>query len=121
MEASKEGGKNIIRLIADTQLVDTDKYDIFERGVLYYTAAEGYPGYLIMEDVDNGTKVRMAEVTQTGSIGGRLPINVGTATNRVVYARAYVVVMEKNGNSKTPEKRYSETISGSFESLGGGL
>ncbi len=118
MEAVVEGGKNLIRLIADAQLVDEETYEIVQRGLIYYTAAEGYPGRLDMDDVGNVDKVKMKEITDTEAIGARLPINIGTATTRVIYARAYVAVMNKS-TSKI-EIRYGETISGSFESLGGG-
>ncbi len=117
MEAVKEGTKNIIRLIADAKLVDEEKYEVLERGILYFTAKDGYPGELVIEDYGNNPKVHMEAIEQTDAIGGRLPINVGSSTDRVIYARAYVMLLNKE-TSKT-EKRYSKTISGSFESLGG--
>ncbi len=118
IEAGVDGGKNVIRLIADTQLIDEEKYEILQRGILYYTAADGYPGRLVMEDVGNVEKLKMKEITNAEAIGARIPIVIGTATTRVVYARAYVVIRDKE--SKDVSTRYGEVVSGSFESLGGG-
>ncbi len=117
IEAGVENGKNIIRLIADAQLVDEEKYDIIQRGLLYYTAAEGYPGDLVMEYVGNKPNVKMQAMSNADAIGARLPINVGNAKDRVVYARAYVMI--RNKEDKTMECRYGELVFGSFESLGG--
>lgn len=118
MEAIVDGGKNIVRLVADAQLVDEDTYSIVQRGIIYYTAATGYPGSLSMDDVGNTAGVKMKEITNTEAIGARVPINIGSATTRVIYARTYVVVMDKETNGI--DIRYGEEISGSFESLGGG-
>ena len=117
IEAGVENGMNIIRLIADAQLVDDGKYEILQRGILYYTAAEGYPGRLVMEDVGNVPNLKMKEIKDAGAIGARVPINIGTATTRVIYARSYVVLRDKE--TKDISHRYGEVVSGSFESLGG--
>ena len=71
-----------------------------------------------MEDVGNVEKLRIEQVENDASIGARININIGAATTRTVYGRAYVVV--KNNETKKIETRYGEIVSGSFESLGGG-
>ncbi len=112
-----EGTKSKVRFNADIKVADSN-YTVVRKGLLYVTAA-GYNGDILTVEANesNPTLVKSKDVdlSDPSLKGAAMTITVSEASaDRTLYGRAFVVVTDKDGETKT---FYGDMVSGSFNSL----
>ncbi len=111
-----EDTKNKIRFQMPAEIVDTENYVVTEMGILYVTSAR-YTGDGSDITIDNKSTLikKISEPNPSGLMGMRVAINVTGNTDKTLWGRGYVKVV--NLDSGETEVHYTTALHGSYDGL----
>ena len=111
-----EDAKNKIRFQMPAEIVDTENYVVTEMGILYVTSAR-YTGDGSDITIDNKSTLikKISEPNPSGLMGMRVAINVTGNTDKTLWGRGYVKVV--NLDSEETEVHYTTALHGSYDGL----